>query len=84
MGGTGDSPVPSGDPPLGTGESAKQSVDFEHEKVLPVPSGQWPDGTGGSPVLPKVGEKCGLMEMICSVPVRTEVFQSFTSINPLD
>jgi len=60
MGSTGDSPVPSGDPPLGTGERARQSVDFENKKVFPVPSGQWPDGTGGSPVLPKVGEKCGL------------------------
>jgi len=45
----------TGDPPLGTEEGVKQSVNFGNEEVLPVPSGQWPDGTGGSPVLPKAG-----------------------------
>ncbi len=46
-------PVPSGDPPLGTGKAHDLFYTLvSSSNVLPVPSGQWPDGTGGSPVLP--------------------------------
>src|ERR1017187_9286448 len=53
VGSTGHWPVPSGDPPLGTGKAPgifRASV-FS-ASVRSLPSGQWPDGTGGSPVLP--------------------------------
>src|ERR1019366_3002743 len=53
VGGTGHRPVPSGDPPLGTGQARgifRASV-FS-ASVRSLPSGQWPDGTGGSPVPP--------------------------------
>ncbi len=53
MGGTGDPPVPSGDSPLGMGDTRKQTVNSGIEKIVSIPSGQWPDGTGESPVLPK-------------------------------
>ena len=53
MGSTGHWPVPSGDPPLGTGTAPELfHMSVAGANVLPVPSGQWPDGTGGSPVLP--------------------------------
>ena len=54
MGGTGDSPVPSGHWPDGRRERRSG-----HERTknistrLPVPSGGSPLGTGGSPVLPR-------------------------------
>jgi hypothetical protein len=53
MGSTGHWPVPSGDPPLGTGKAPKLfRLSVFSARVPPVPSGQWPDGTGGSPVPP--------------------------------
>ena len=53
VGSTGHWPVPSGDPPLGTGRAPELSqASVSTANVPPVPSGQWPDGTGGSPVLP--------------------------------
>lgn len=57
MGGTGDPPVPSGDSPLGTKDTRKQTVNSGTEKIVSIPSGQWPDGTGESPVLPKSDEE---------------------------
>ena len=53
LGSTGHWPVPSGDPPLGTGKpSALFRVPVSVPTSALVPSGQWPHGTGGSPVLP--------------------------------
>ena len=53
-GSTGDSPVPSGDPPLGTERRARTSSNgCFWAKLCSVPSGQWPNGTGRLPVLPK-------------------------------
>ena len=52
-GSTGHWPVPSGDPPLGTGSAHKLfPAPLAKGGVPVVPSGKWPDGTGGSPVLP--------------------------------
>ena len=53
MGGTGDSPVPSGDAPDGTGRSAVRSgMSALHANVHPVPLGESPSGAGGSPPPP--------------------------------
>src|ERR1019366_7645054 len=60
-GSTGHWPVPSGDPPLGTGKAPgvfRASVFSAN--VLSLPSGQWPDGTGGSPVPPFPVSEFGL------------------------
>ncbi len=60
-GSTGYWPVPSGDPPLGTGSAHElfhRSVSSAN--LLPVPAGQWPDGTGGSPVPPIPTSEFGL------------------------
>ena len=52
-GSTGHWPVPSGDPPLGTGKTIELfRAPVFSASVLSLPSGQWPDGTGGSPVPP--------------------------------
>ncbi|MHB8521770.1 MAG: hypothetical protein ACYDH9_13555 [Limisphaerales bacterium] len=51
-GGTGDSPVPSGDSPLGRQSGGKQTVAVEPRTCLAVSSGRWPDDTGPWPVLP--------------------------------
>ena len=62
MGSTGDPPVPSGDSPLGMGESQEQAVAIGGSEVAAVSSGQWPDDTGSRRVgmLPKEYEICGL------------------------
>jgi len=53
LGGTGHWPVPSGDPPLGTGKTIELfRAPVFSASVRSLPSGQWPDGTGGSPVPP--------------------------------
>ena len=53
VGSTGHWPVPSRDPPLGTGQTHELfRASISSSNVPPVPSGQWPDGSGGSPVLP--------------------------------
>ena len=54
-GSTGHWPVPSGDPPLGTGSvpGLFGAATFQGSLSV-IPSGQWPDGTGGSPVLPSL------------------------------
>ena len=47
MGGTGDSPVPVGDPPTGMGEAlATKPASGLAKDALAVPSGESPDGTG--------------------------------------
>ena len=52
-GGTGHRPVPSGDPPLGTGRASKQFRMAVSTAKLPfVPLGRWPNGTGKLPVPP--------------------------------
>ncbi len=53
--GTGDSPVPSGDPP----DEMANAVGWETCLLIgdartPVPCGESPDGAGGSPALPKL------------------------------
>jgi len=55
MGGTGDPPVPVGDPPTGTSLAApgKRPSSLVGD-ALPIPSGESPDGTGQWPVLPKI------------------------------
>ena len=55
MGGTGDPPVPVGDPPTGTSLAApgKRPISLVGD-ALPIPSGESPDGTGQWPVLPKI------------------------------
>src|SRR5881397_1421873 len=55
LGGTGDPPVPVGDPPTGIARSglAKRLSPLAGLAV-PVPSGESPDGTGQWPVLPSV------------------------------
>ena len=46
-GSTGDPPVPSGDPPLGTGSAHELfPAPLANGGVPVIPSGQWPDGTG--------------------------------------
>ncbi|MHB8519556.1 MAG: PVC-type heme-binding CxxCH protein [Limisphaerales bacterium] len=60
MGGTGDSPVPSGDSPLGRESGGKQTVAVEYRTRLAVSSGRWPDDTGQWPVLPDGCEIYGL------------------------
>ena len=53
MGGTGDSPVPVGDPPTGMAESfVVKGPSSLARFVAVVPSGEPPDGTGQWPVLP--------------------------------
>ena len=55
MGGTGDPPVPVGDPPSGTSLAAPGIKPSPVAgDALPVPSGESPDGTGQWPVLPKI------------------------------
>ena len=54
MGGTGDPPVPVGDPPTGTSMAApSKRPTLWVGNALPIPSGESPDGTGQWPVLPK-------------------------------
>ena len=55
MGGTGDPPVPVGDPPTGTSMAApsKRPISLVGDALL-IPSGESPDGTGQWPVLPKI------------------------------
>jgi len=54
MGGTGDPPVPVGDPPTGTSKAAARNwPPGLAGDALPVPSGESPDGTGQWPVLPR-------------------------------
>ena len=55
LGSTGDSPVPSGDSPLGM-ERRSQLVAGGHfqEAGLDLPPGRWPGGTGESPVPPSL------------------------------
>jgi hypothetical protein len=50
VGGTGDSPVPVGDPPTGTERRVVTTVGGEMR--FAIPSGDPPDGTGQWPVLP--------------------------------
>ena len=46
-GSTGPRPVPSGDPPLGTGSAHELfPAPLANGCVPVIPSGQWPDGTG--------------------------------------
>ena len=53
VGGTGDSPVPSGDPPDGTGRTtAHVPTSGLHAGATPVPLGESPSGAGGSPAPP--------------------------------
>ena len=53
VGGTGDPPVPLGDPPSGMGSvSLSNKTTNPLSRVLVIPSGESPDGPGGSPVLP--------------------------------
>ncbi len=65
-GGTGDSPVPSGDPPLGMGGTSNTPSAPSPTTRPAISSGQWPDGTGQWPVLPNVGEKCRLVSPVSS------------------
>ncbi len=55
VGSTGDSPVPSGDPPDGTasGPARNQAVPWPR-RLAPVPPGESPSGAGGSPALPSL------------------------------
>jgi len=56
LGSTGDSPVPSGDPPDGTaGGTVLASSAHLAENVTPVPLGGSPSGAGGSPAPPVLG-----------------------------
>jgi hypothetical protein len=54
MGGTGDSPVPVGDPADRNGltPTSREAANRE-SRPIPVPSGESPDGTGQWPVPPK-------------------------------
>ena len=64
-GGTGHWPVPSGDPPLGTGQAHELFyTSVFSENLLPIPSGQWPGGTGGSPVPPIPTSEFAIMPSI--------------------
>ncbi|MBI4663582.1 MAG: SAM-dependent methyltransferase [Verrucomicrobia bacterium] len=55
LGGTGDQPVPSGDPPDGTAESFKnQSSAAFASGFTSMPVGESPPGAGGSPALPEL------------------------------
>ena len=72
-GGTGHWPVPSGDPPLGTGkahEFFRASVAIA--TALPVPSGQWPDSAGESPVLPIPTSEFGVNSASLEGPYPTD------------
>jgi len=55
VGSTGDSPVPSGDPPDGTehGIEGNNAV-FSHSSYTTTPPGESPGGAGGSPAPPSV------------------------------
>ena len=53
MGGTGDPPVPVGDPLTGmTGAQPWEFANLFASHDLSIPSGESPDGTGQWPVLP--------------------------------
>jgi len=58
VGSTGDSPVPSGDPPDGTehGIGWNNAV-FSHSSYTTTPPGESPGGAGGSPAPPSVPER---------------------------
>ena len=55
MGGTGDPPLPVGNPPTETSVDAlsKRPTSLVGD-ALPIPSGESPDGTGQWPVLPNI------------------------------
>jgi len=56
-GGTGDSPVPSGDPPDGMSRrTARVPTSGLHTGASPVPLGESPSGAGGSPAPPRYGQ----------------------------
>jgi len=54
VGSTGDSPVPSGDPPGGTehGIEGNNAV-FSYSSYTTTPPGESPGGAGGSPAPPR-------------------------------
>ena len=52
LGSTGDSPVPSGDSPLGRKKTSEPKSGQEARARSAIPSGGSPDGAGGSPALP--------------------------------
>ena len=53
---TGDSPVPSADPPDGTERGIERNnAVFSHSSYTITPPGESPGGAGGSPALPSVG-----------------------------
>jgi hypothetical protein len=60
VGSTGDSPVPSGDPPDGTehGIEGNNAV-FSHSSYTTTPPGESPGGAGGSPAPPSVNRDSG-------------------------
>src|SRR6185369_8764098 len=73
VGSTGDSPVPSGDPPDGTERGIERNnAVFPHSGYTTTPPGESPGGAGGSPAPPSVttylplgegqgeGKRCGL------------------------
>jgi ATP-dependent helicase HepA len=63
LGGTGHWPVPSGDPPLGTGSALELFwTVIPMTSARSVPSGESPDGTGGSPVPPCSISEFGLSQ----------------------
>jgi len=55
VGSTGDSPVPSGDPPDGTEHGIEgNNAEFSHSSYTTTPPGESPGGAGGSPAPPSV------------------------------
>jgi len=55
LGSTGDSPVPSGDPPDGTEHGIEgNNALFSHSSYTTTPPGESPGGAGGSPAPPSV------------------------------
>jgi len=55
VGSTGDSPVPSGDPPDGTERGIERTnAVFSHSGYTTTPPGESPGGAGGSPAPPSV------------------------------
>jgi hypothetical protein len=51
---TGDSTLPSGDPPLGTEKRLKFTSATKQSTHFSLSSGQGPENTGGSPMLPRI------------------------------